>query len=360
MHQHKVFVTMMLLSALLAPTASHADPLYTVTLLPSFTPIDINNAGQIVGNVGIAPGVTHAVIYADGTFTDLGTLGGNYSAAAAINEAGDVTGGAVTASGEGHAFLYQDGVMHDIGAGIAPRAINAQGDVAGTKITIEGNTSGFVYRDGVVHDLGNLGTGTYGTATDINDHGDVVGESTTSGEPAHPPLHPFLFHDGEMIDIGTLDDEELNGAIGINNAGQIAGYSVVEGQSWHAFLYENGVMKDLGGFDDIAYLEVSDLNEHGTVVGTHTGDFTPFITIGDSLVDLNTLIDPSLGWRLNRAYAINDVGQILGSACREGVCGEVRLDLAGAVPEPAGALLLSAGLLALAWAQRRRLHQSQG
>jgi probable HAF family extracellular repeat protein len=43
--------------------------------------------------------------------TDLGTLGGIYSAAAGINDQGQVVGYSLLANSTSHAFLWQDGVM---------------------------------------------------------------------------------------------------------------------------------------------------------------------------------------------------------------------------------------------------------
>ena len=78
------------------------------------------------------------------------------------------------------------------------------------------------------------------------------------------------------------------------------------------------------------------------------------MSVGDALVDLNTLIDPALGWHIFSARANNDLGQIVGYGCRGDNCGLVRLDLTGAVPEPRTAWLLVPGLLAMARARRHQ------
>lgn len=352
----KFFFVMSLLATVLAPAPGRAAPLYNLSVLPGatgFYPTDLNNSGQLAGYIGAGGGYTHAAIHANGVVTDLGMVGGYNSQARAINDAGAVTGWFVDGTAQ-HAFRYQAGSTLDIGAGTSGSGINAQGDVVGAAFTSDGYM-GFVYRDGSVTQLGNLGTGLTGIAFDINDHGNIVGDSIIDAAPAHSPLHPFFYSDGTLIDLGTLADQELNGAIGINNAGQIAGYSTVASQDWHVFLYEDGVMQDLGNFGG-RDLNVNDFNEHGTVVGTGRdpfGTFVPFRSTGAGLVDLNTLIDPALGWHLDYAYANNDLEQIIASGCQGEVCGLVRLDPAAAVPEPQAVLLLCAGLLVLLMARHR-------
>lgn len=295
------------------------------------------------------------MLYSGGVLTDVGNLGGRESYANAINDAGAVTGSTLLASGEQHAFLYQGGSTLDLGAGTAGYGINARGDVVGSMQTADG-TTGFLYSAGKLTALGNLGTGKNGIAVDINDHGVIAGDTATGPDLSTSPRHPFLFRDGELRDLGALGEHRINSAIAINNAGQVAGYSGSDDAYTHAFLYERGVMKDLGGFGDAA-LEIHDLNEHGTLVGTASTEeegLVPFMNLGDALVDLNTLIDPALGWHLFSAYANNDLGQIVGYGCQGDNCGLVRLDLLGAVPEPGGVWLALAGLLMLPCARRSR------
>ena len=73
-----------------------------------------------------------------------------------------------------------------------------------------------------------------------------------------------------MQDIGTLGGTS-SWAYGVNDHGQVVGESKVAGEI-HAFLYLDGVMRDL-----------------------------------------NDLIDPTSKWRLNKAVAINNAGQIVGT-----------------------------------------------
>jgi hypothetical protein len=104
------------------------------------------------------------------------------------------------------------------------------------------------------------------------------------------------------------------------------------------------------------------MNESGTFVGSASREDESklgFIYLNGALVDLNTVIDPALGWRIDGAAAINDSGQIAAHACRDYTCGTIRLDLASAVPEPAGALLIVPGLLLLARRHGKQLQRNK-
>jgi probable HAF family extracellular repeat protein len=68
--------------------------------------VDINDRGQVVGQVQTASGQWHAFLWQDGAMTDLGTLEGGWSSARAINDCGQVVGEVRTASGDVHAALW--------------------------------------------------------------------------------------------------------------------------------------------------------------------------------------------------------------------------------------------------------------
>lgn len=362
---HKCFAATAMLCLLMAPVRGQAESLhtarYTVTLLPGvdFAPTAMNNAGQIVGFAGAAAGGTEAVVYANGVLTGFGAFGGVSGYGTAINDAGAITGSFQTASGESHGFLYQNGQTIEFGAGTASHGINARGDVVGSKQSADGATP-FVYSGGKLTDLANLGSGKQGSAIDIDDAGNIAGESTTTADTANASIHPFLYRNGAMLDLGALGSNRVTSAVAINNAGQVAGYSEgVDGT--HAFVYAAGTMRDLGNLGSEG-LSIHGMNAHGTLVGTASNEeqgLIPFISLGDTLVDLNTLIDPLLGWQIFSAYANNDLGQVVGWGCHAETCGLVRLDLASAVPEPAQAALLAAGVLLLFGAPAMRTRKRQ-
>src|SRR5262249_21296630 len=75
----------------------------------------INDVGQIAGSAQTADQVYHAFLWANGTMTDLGTLGGSSSRATAINNLGQVVGYTYDAAGQSHAVLWTSGGVTDLG-----------------------------------------------------------------------------------------------------------------------------------------------------------------------------------------------------------------------------------------------------
>jgi probable HAF family extracellular repeat protein len=164
--------------------------------------VGINASGQVAGVFYSADAAeNHAFLWTpttpnglDGSFQDLGTLGGTFSSHAYdINDSGQVTGYSITSQGEAyHAFLYDEGVMQDIG-----------------------------WLDSWLDSTFGLG---------INNSGQIVG---VSGGRA------FLYSGGAMVDLNSLIDPLSGWALGnawaINDAGQITGWGYIGGRQ-NAFL----------------------------------------------------------------------------------------------------------------------------
>jgi len=281
----------------------------------------INNSGQIVGHSDIAGNAsTHAFLYSNGVMSDLGTLGGTSSDAFALNDSGQVAGSASTAHNAAtHAFLYSGGGMVDLGTlgvgGTSSSAagINNSGQVVGTASTAYDATAhAFLYSGGAMSDLGTLG-GYDSFAYDINNKGQVVGNSFLR----RSPQHAFLYSGGVMNDIGILlGDNIQSNAVAINDNGQVA----VGGG---AFLYSDGVMTNL---NTGAYWSwsVQGMNNKGQLVGIHRGyGFAHAVLYSDgTLVDLNDqLVSNDAYLSLISAVGINDAGQIVGYGLTGGVLG---------------------------------------
>lgn len=305
-------------------------------------PRDLNDSGIIVGHYSLNNGSSRAFYY-DGTIDDLGTLGGNTSAAYGINNDGIIVGTSRLADGSSHAYYY-DGTMHDIGVGVA-RSINNNGYITGTSSYLS---------DGTIHEVG----GTLGeiqrSGEAINNSGVIVGNSDTTGSA--------FFYDGTMHDLGTLAGEYsnyYNFSYGrdINDSGIVVGDSNNDEGKRHAFLYD-GTMHDLGALEgdfSIAY----GINNEGIVVGlTEDMDDKRSAFIYDGIMkNLNDYILDTSGWTLTEAFKINNIGQIVGIGF---VGGEQRgfllnpvTESSNVIPEPATMLLFGAGL-AGAFLRKRR------
>ena len=110
-------------------------------------PYGINNLGQVVGHGG---GVGHGFLWENGIFTDIGTLGGDFSQANGINNLSQVVGYSSTTNNVVHAFIWQEGEMKDLNDLIpadsgwelsVANAISDRGEIVGT-----GNHDGELYR----------------------------------------------------------------------------------------------------------------------------------------------------------------------------------------------------------------------
>jgi probable HAF family extracellular repeat protein len=163
----------------------------TLTQLPNpttFTPINcggnaINNNGQVAGSCDDTNSNLHAVLWQNGTATDLGTLGGQSASAAAINNNGQMVGSSGTSTGGSDAFLWSNGTMTDLGFTWIPAATNDNGVIVG---------SSMMYNNGTSQDLNNLipsgSSFTLFAATGINDNGQIV----VTGSNAQGYRHAFL------------------------------------------------------------------------------------------------------------------------------------------------------------------------
>ena len=150
-------------------------------------------------------------------------------------------------------------------------------------------------------DLGTLSGDDYSIANDINNSGQVVGDSMNGAVS-----HAFLYSDGAMIGLGSFPGANSSEASGINSSGQVVGYS-----GSFAFLYSNGAMTDLGTVPGATNSVATDINDSGEVVGLSSSQGEPahaFLYRNGAMTDLNALI----GDDYSNATGINNSGQVVG------------------------------------------------
>jgi probable HAF family extracellular repeat protein len=178
----------------------------------------INRRGQVVGHTHSLPGKPgyRAFLWQDGAFTYLGDLGSGFSIAEAINDRGEVVGYSATPQGVFHAVLWRDGAMLDLGATLSGPSvatdINNRGEVV---VGYFGDSVAkvFHWQDGVLTSLGT------GYAYGINKSGQVVGRRDWDGVGNRATL----WDAGIVTELGTLGGSSA--AHAINDHGQVVGTS---------------------------------------------------------------------------------------------------------------------------------------
>lgn len=292
----------------------------TIGSVQSAAANDINDAGQVTGRAA-----TRAVVWQNGHLTELSPTPGS-SEGAAINQIGQVAGNArMVLLGQPHPVVWDNGALIDLAPGLPA---NESGQANGINdyrqvVGVVNSWVGLLWdSNGVPTNLGHLGGGG-SFPFDINNAGQVVGTSYSTVQTQLGLMqHPFLWQDGKMIDLGLLPGDEDGGASAINNAGQIVGSSgrtdpETYETMYRGFLYSDGVMTQIPVPSSDAY--AGDINDHGVVVGSMRagGGFSShhaWIYADGVVTNLNTRIPTGSGLHLAFASAINNAGQIVGTA----------------------------------------------
>jgi probable HAF family extracellular repeat protein len=241
-----------------------------------------------------------AVLWNQGKILNLGTLhGGHESVAIAVNSGGQVAGFATNGipdpssllgfTTQTRAFLWQNGTMQDLGAldnssDAVALLVNDAGQIVGQSYTSGSsvptafcNTEfpqtlhGFFWENGSMTDIGTLG-GSCAFTYAMNNRGQVVGQSSVTGDVAS---HPFLWDRGSITDLGTLGGS-YGYATWINDAGIVVGnVTDVGDQALLASLWKDGVIASIGTLPGDPCSAANAINSKEQIVGG-SGFFAPF------------------------------------------------------------------------------------
>lgn len=310
-------------------SCSWAQTTYTLSPIgtpgvTNFTPIAINNRGQIVGFQGPQNGES-AVLFQNGSLTILPNVAGfSSSRAKDINDSGQIVGTSYKPSGATTGFIYSNGALNDFGNASYTSGINNSGQVVGAA-----RAHGFLYSNGILTDIGALKTSRpeddVSTAMGVNESGVIVGVSLFEGQ-----FVPFIYSDGAMarFELPPSFPQGPSNYMQINNDGSIAGDT-----GRHAFAQIDDQAVDLhllltfptGPTVISSNSSAVAINNFDLVVGNATAvrsgnivnKYAFYYSLADGIHLLDDLFDLSDGTfpgftSLNTAFDINDLGQIIG------------------------------------------------
>ncbi|MBO2447828.1 hypothetical protein J4573_12060 [Actinomadura barringtoniae] len=322
-------------------TAHAATTHYTLTVGPAGAQryLGINDNGDIIG-AGFEPGAEvsgEGFVIKAGTNTPqfLSTTDdpGNtqqFTAPHAIDNTGEVVGfrqppGTTEPELNRPMKWTTPGNGVDLGVDQSPTSdveatgINDNGLIAGKTLTTDDRTTAWTLNGSTFTRLPNLpGTGNNARTDAVNKNGLVVGSATTA--TTFPAVE---WVNGQIKVLGTLPGGTFAEAKAVNSAGVAVGVSTTTGGmetgTDHAVMFAGGTVTDLHfpGADQTGG-SANGINDDGTIVGSVNG-FDAFVYQNGVATDLNTLIPANSGFRIVGATGINNKGQIVGMATKDGV-----------------------------------------
>jgi probable HAF family extracellular repeat protein len=176
-------------------------------------------------------------------------------------------------------------------------AINDRGQVVGISGICDRAFGRFsaihalMWEDGVPRNLGDLGGVAWNTPAALNHNGDAAGFSNTStGTPGGLHAHAVLWpSEGGVVDLKTVDDDVISLAFGINDRRQVVGQSIGAGGS-RAFLWQDGAIMDLNTLTETGspfLVYANDINDRGEIAGQGCDDCASGATFAVQLIPVD-------------------------------------------------------------------------
>ncbi len=320
---------------------------YTVTDLGSLggqecAATGLNNRGQIVGGADTARKgkgpefITNVFVWQNGRMRAVSGLDGSHAYVVAVNDAGQMAGAysadplkAKFAS----ALFGPTGKVRLLGGFPAMQhgyslsqaeAVNAKGQVVGVS-----NNQAFFWSGGRLRALHPPSGYQASQAWSVNDGGQAAGKADRNVGKVVRTHALFWDAGGRVTDLGVLPGYTDSIGRAMNNRGQVAGWvGVTRGTPgrrlafhYQAFLWQNGKMRGLGSIPRIPDSKAAAINDKGQVVGNayFKTDEAALLWQGGKVYELNALVPPRSGWKLQNALGINSRGQIIGNGIHNGI-----------------------------------------
>ncbi|GAA0247338.1 hypothetical protein GCM10010492_53730 [Saccharothrix mutabilis subsp. mutabilis] len=283
-----------------------------VTALPGSFATSINRRGQVVltdSRIGGGDYVQHPKIWHDGTTTGIAPEGAGIVAAGAINDRGWVPM-TYSASPAGwhleRAAVWRDGRVQvlpvgDAGPHLSARVINHYGLVAGAHTPMMGGASfGFRCREGSCDRLPDApGTSGSYSVSAVNGSGVIVGSRG---------LVPLRWQGDTVTVLPGGEGRVADNRRAVNERGDVAGWTKDAAGVRRATVWRGGqqvVIPVAGPAEALA------VNDNGDVVGrsTASGADRAFLWRNGRVIDLGTL-----GGAYSTPVALNNTGTIIGLA----------------------------------------------
>ncbi len=275
-------------------------------------------------------GNDHAFVWQDGRMQDLGRLVSPYtcltgrgSRALGVNGGGLAVGFTGTASeGVQRACKFDGDTVTDLMDlpptqatyfGARAVAVNSAGDAVGWTLFLDGTQKhAALFHGGAAIDLGTLGQGTESEATAINRDGQIVGWSATQGTSDGLAV---LWQNGQKEGLPTFGGT-FGSASDIDDGGEVVGLAARSNGDVRTFLWTRAVgLTDITGPFNASAPRIS---RAGTFAVSNLGILWRLAIDPTAPVDMNSLVPSGCGWRGLSAAGVNDAGQVVGAGLHFG------------------------------------------